>query len=78
MQLCDAIEKRIEGLLTKNNITLYSLALKSGLSCSTISSIRHGRSKHPKLSTILHICEGFNMELKDFFDDELFKDVQDD
>ena len=31
-----------------------------------------------KLDTLLHICEGFNIELKDFFDDPLFKDVEQD
>ncbi len=34
-----------------------------------------GKSEDPKLSTILHICEGLNISLEDFFADRLFCDV---
>ena len=30
------------------------------------------------LTTLLHICEGCNIELKDFFDDNLFKNISSD
>ena len=34
------------------------------------------RCKSPKLATILHICEGCNIELADFFKDPLFEEVE--
>lgn len=78
MQLSEAVQKRIINLCKEQNITLNKLATNSGLSYSTVFSIFYGKSKSPKLDTILHICEGFNMELADFFKDPLFKEVEDD
>ena len=76
MQLSEAVQKRIINLCKERNITLNKLATNSGLSYSTVFSIFCGKSKSPKLATILHICEGFNIELTDFFKDPLFKDVK--
>ena len=76
MQLSEAVQKRIINLWKERNITLNKLATNSGLSYSTVFSIFYGKSNSPKLATILHICEGFNIELTDFFNDPLFKDVE--
>lgn len=32
--------------------------------------------KELSISSIIHICEGLNIELKDFFDSNYFKDVE--
>ncbi|MBR2290181.1 MAG: helix-turn-helix transcriptional regulator [Clostridia bacterium] len=76
MQLSDAVQERIINLCKERNITLNKLATNSGLPYSTVFSMFYGKSKSPKLATILHICEGLNIELADFFNDPLFKDVQ--
>ena len=75
MQLSEAIQKRIIELCEERNITLNKLSTNSGLSFSTIFSIIYGKSKNTKLATILHICEGLNIELYEFFDSPLFKEV---
>ena len=76
MQLSEAVKQRIINLCNEQNITINKLATNSGLSFSTVFSIFYGKSKSPKLSTLLHICEGLNIELADFFYDSLFKDVE--
>ncbi len=76
MQLSEAVKQRIINLCNEQNITINKLATNSGLSFSTVFSIFYGKSKSPKLSTLLHICEGLNIELADFFNDSLFKDVE--
>lgn len=76
MQLSEAVQKRIINLCEERKITLNKLSTKSGLSYSTVFSIFYGKSKSPKLATILHICEGFDIELSEFFKDALFKDVE--
>ena len=76
MQLSEAVQKRIISLCKEQNITLNKLSNNSGLSYSTVFSIFYGKSKSPKLATILHICEGFNIELSEFFEDPVFKDVE--
>lgn len=78
MQLSEAIKQRIINLCNEQNITINKLATNSGLSFSTVFSIFYGKSKSPKLTTLLHICEGLDIELTDFFNDSLFKDVEDD
>lgn len=75
MQLSEAVQNRIMTLCKERNITLNKLSYNSGLSFSTVFSIFYGKSKNPSLATILHICEGLNIELSDFFKDPIFKDV---
>lgn len=78
MQLSEAVRKRILNLINIKNITLHGLSLKAGISYSTLSSFINGKSESPKLATILHICEGLGIELHEFFDDKIFKDVEED
>lgn len=78
MQLSKAVRKRIVNLAKERNITLHKLALDSGISYSTLNSFINGKSQSPKLVTILHLCEGLGIELNEFFEDKLFKDVEED
>lgn len=76
MILSKAINLRIKELLTQNNLTVYKLSYRAGISNSIISDCKRGKVKEPTISSIIHICEGLNMELKDFFDSPYFKDVE--
>ena len=76
MLLSDAINLRINELLKKNNLTVYKLSYRAGISNSIISDCKRGKVKEPTLSSIIHICEGLGIELKDFFDSPYFKDVE--
>lgn len=78
MQLSDAVRLRIKQLLKENNMKVWDLCKTSGIPCSTLSTFLTGKTKLLKINTILHICEGFNIQLKDFFTDEFFLDVEDD
>ena len=72
MKIAEAIAKRILNLCDKNNISINKLAIMSGLTQSTIQSVISGKSKNPKMLTIVRICDSLNMKLDDFFADELF------
>ena len=76
MLLSDAINVRIEELLRQNNLTAYKLSYKAGISNSIISDCKRGKVKEPTISSLIHICEGLNIELKDFFNSPYFKDVE--
>ena len=78
MKLSEAVKQRIINVAQRDKMTLHKLSLKAGVAYSTLNSFLNGKAKSPKVVTILHICEGFNIELKDFFDDELFYEVEDD
>lgn len=75
MQLSDATRKRIKLLLKEKNMKLYDLSKAAGIALPTISDFLKNDTKNLRMDTMLHICEGFNMSLKDFFDDPLFDDV---
>lgn len=76
MNISEAINLRIDELLKQNNITAYRLSYLAGMSKSIISDFKRGKVKEPTISSIIHICEGLNMSLKDFFDSPYFKDVE--
>lgn len=75
MQLSEATRKRIKFLLKEKNMKLWDLSKAAGISLPTISDFLKNDTKNLRMDTMLHICEGFNITLKDFFDDSLFDDV---
>ena len=75
MQLSEAIRKRILELMKENNIkTINAVTNLAGIS-NTLNDFMLGKVELLKLDTLLHICEAFNITLKDFFDDPLFDEV---
>jgi len=75
LQLSDATRKRIKQLLKQNNMKLWDLSKAAEISLPTISDFLKNDTKNLRMDTMLHICEGFNITLKDFFDDPLFNEV---
>lgn len=76
MLLPEAIKLRIIELLDEKNMSAYKLSYKGGFSPSNISGVLRGKVTEPTVTTILHICEGANISLKDFFDSKLFDEVE--
>ena len=77
MDLQQAVKYRILKLCQKQNISINGLAMLSGMPQSTVNSLIDGSSQNPKLLTILRLCLGLVMELKEFFDDPIFKNLDD-
>lgn len=73
MLISDAVSKRIIDLCNDKNISINKLAILSGITQSTLQSIICGKSKNPKLLTIIRICDSLNISLSEFFEDDLFK-----
>lgn len=73
MTTIEAITQRILNLCNERNITPNKLGTISGIDPSTITSIFYGKSKNPGIVTIKEICDGLNITIYDFFNDELFK-----
>ena len=76
MDLFEAIRLRIISLIEENNISEYKLAELAGISRSTLSKFLSRKRKYIRLDILEYICEAFSIELKDFFDDEVFKNVE--
>ena len=76
IELSEAIVLRIKQLLKEKNMKTYDLSIKSGVPRSTISLFLSRETKTIRLENLLYLCEGFGIELKDFFNDEVFKNVE--
>ncbi len=72
----EAINLRITELLKERNISVYKLSYLASISNSIISDFRRGKVKEPSISSLIHICEGFDISLKEFFDSPYFTDVE--
>lgn len=72
MKLSDAIRKRIKCYLKIQDMNIWDLCKATDIPCSTISTFMSGKTELIKLDTILHICEGFNISLGEFFTDSIF------
>ena len=77
MTLQEAVKQRILGLCNERHITINKLAMLSGVYQSTVSGLIHGSSKNPTLLTILRICLGLDIELQEFFNDDVFLGLDD-
>lgn len=75
MKVDKAISEKINKILIERNLTINKLATISCLTQSTVESLVNGRSKNPKLLTIMKICDGLNISLDEFFDDEIFDNI---
>jgi len=76
MQIREAIQKRIEQLCEEKKMSLYSLSYQSAMPSSTVKSIMSGKSKNPGIVNVKKIAEGFDMTIKEFFDSEIFDDLE--
>ena len=67
-----AVALRISKLLKEKKMTQYRLAIKSGVTHSTLKNIIHETVKDNLLSTIILIASGFDMSVSEFLDSPLF------
>lgn len=75
MQIADAVKEKIINLGHDNNISINKLAVMGGQTQSTLQSLIDGKSKKPKLLTLVRVCDSLNITLKEFFDDALFNNI---
>ena len=78
MTLSNAIRIRIKRLLKNNDMNLWRLYKATGVPISTLSYFMNKKRELINLKTLLHVCEGFGITLKEFFDDPMFDDVEQD
>ena len=72
----EAVVKRIIELCDEKGITINGIANSAAIPPSTVKNIIYGVSKNPGIVTIKMLCDGFDISLSDFFDSELFYDLE--
>jgi len=57
-------------------MTINKLSTICGVTQSTVNNIINTGSNNPTISTIAKICDGLNITLKDFFNADIFLDIE--
>ena len=76
VKISEATSKKLLKICEEKKISVNKLATISCLTQSTVQNIIECKSSNPKLLTIVRICDGLNITLKDFFDDVLFDNIE--
>lgn len=71
-----AVSKRITALCRKHNIAVNALANQAGIPPSTIYSMLNEKSQNPGVVSLQKICDGLDITLRDFFDDDIFDNIE--
>ena len=76
MTIGEAVRLRILGLCAERGITVNKLSTICGITQSTLNNITGGRNNSATVSTIQKICDGLEINIKEFFDSDLFDDLE--
>lgn len=72
----EAVAKRILQLCNERNIAVNALANISGVSPSTVYSMLNEKSQNPGVVSLQKLCDGLEISLRQFFDSELFDNLE--
>lgn len=72
----DRLANRIKYLCKVNKVSYYALSYKSAVPMTTLMHIVNCSTKNPGIFTIIKICNGLDITIKDFFDSEEFIDIE--
>lgn len=75
MKINKAISTKLLNICKNKNISVNKLASISCLTQSTVENLVNCDSKNPKLLTVVRICDGLNISLAEFFNDDIFLEI---
>lgn len=76
MLIKEAIVLRLKEICNKRNIRYNELATMSGVTPSTVYSLMEPSRKDLSVITVKKLCDGLDMTISDFFDDDIFKSLE--
>lgn len=76
MQIKEAIVIRFNQLCKERNIKYNELAILSGVTPSTVYSMMDSSRKDLSIVTIKKLCDGLDITISDFFDCNLFRNLE--
>jgi len=76
MGIKSATVSRIKNICLEKKIAINSLANLAGLTPSTVYSILNPDRKDIGIVTIKKLCDGLDMTVVEFFDDAVFKSLE--
>ena len=76
MNTKEAVANRILQLCDERKIAVNALAGISGISPSTVYSMLNEKSQNPGIVSIKKVCDGLDISVREFFDNDLFDDLE--
>lgn len=76
MNIGEAVRLRILELCKERDISVNKLSTICGVTQSTVSNIVSGRNRSATISTIKKLCDGLGLTIQEFFESELFQDLE--
>ena len=76
MKTKQAIETRSVQFCQERSTSVNAIANESGIPPSTLYSILNEKSQTPGIVSLKMLCDGFGITLRQFFDDPIFDDLE--
>ena len=76
MDIGQAVRLRLLELCEEKKLTVNQLALRSGVTQSTLNNIVSGRNRSTTVSTLKKLCDGLEITMVDFFRSPLFSQLE--
>lgn len=76
MVIGEAVKERILNLCDEHNLSINKLCTISGVTQSTVNNIISGRNNSATVSTIKKLCDGLGITISEFFDADIFRDLE--
>lgn len=76
MLIKDAVVLRLKNICKKRNIKYNELANRSGITPSTVYSLMDETRRDLSIITLKKLCDGLDMTITEFFDDDIFKALE--
>ncbi len=76
MRIKEAVAQRIMNLCKEHDIAINALGNISGVNPSTIYSMLNSKSQNPGVVSLQKLCDGLEITIREFFDDDLFNDIE--
>ena len=76
MGIKQAVVKRFESICKERNIKYNTLATLSGVTPSTVYSLMNESRLDAGILVIKKLCDGLDITITEFFDDDIFKNLE--
>ncbi len=76
MLIKDAIVLRLKGICEQRGIRYNELAVRSGMTPSTVYSLMSESRRDLSVITLKKLCDGLDMTVTEFFDDDIFRTLE--
>jgi len=72
MRMKDAIVKRFQQLCCERNIKYNELAIRAGVTPSTVYSMMDEGRRDISVNTVKKLCDGLDISIPEFYSDPIF------